>query len=636
MFIRNSDARGLCVISVAVSMVLSGCANPYVRVIPPDVAKAYSAVSLSYALEYSRTVHDAYRDKVIEFGDAERNLSNALITLGGVMVGLAAAKAHSSALGGATILGGTAYSLGVFNTDKRRGLVYIAGMKALECANDAVVPLNFGDETVRELQGQMSEIRASSLAVGQGIGAVEAASLLVAQRVSNAETALQSARDAVTAAQPATERASQAHVAASQLFLKHRRAGEQLRNAVQKIDAVVLDEIRGTEGAIQAVPGIISQLIQNNTIFSDLAKPPAASASAASFGQEPHAKRVRDQESRIERQDDERMLMEKLATAVAALRTETALMESRSQRLAGIVVSVETDVPVDRLKSCKVEGAETTMTITPQVLTFDEKTANTQMLLIKGGKLNYSAAFGQSSHPGLSIDASNPFLRTDVISVTATNEASANAAGYQILIRDASNQVQFVTVKVRPKADGTPNKVASDDAVVAYINTLSRLTLASGAIVTITNATVRPDGSPEVTYKPNAGKAVTNDEVVITLMADTQLANLLGANRKVVAVAEGISAPHSKKVSRVAAGRFGSTVAAFKPRDLSTVQKSLCISAADISGVWGVRTQAALNKDRERREAAGQKNVPEGFLGAAEARALLERSADEIAKMCKA
>ena len=68
MFIRNSDARGLCVISVAVSMVLSGCANPYVRVIPPDVAKAYPAVSLSYALEYSRTVHDAYRDKVIEFG----------------------------------------------------------------------------------------------------------------------------------------------------------------------------------------------------------------------------------------------------------------------------------------------------------------------------------------------------------------------------------------------------------------------------------------------------------------------------------------------------------------------------------------------------------------------------------------
>jgi hypothetical protein len=637
MFTWNSRGKGLCALTAAMSIVLVGCANPYVRVIAPDTSKSYPPASLAYALEYSRTYHDAYRDKVIELGDAERTLSNGLITLGGVLVGLAASKAHSSATGGVAILGGLGYTLGVFNTDKRRSLIYVAGMKALECANDAVTPLNLGAQALSDLQSQMSDVKESSSALSKRIGAVEADIIIVSQRVPKAESSIQSARQAVNATQEILARASQAHVAGNELLAKHGLAGEHLRNAVQKIDAAVLDELRGTEAAIQSVPSIIADLAVNTKVFSDLARPPAAPASGAAAEDAPHGKVVRSVEARIRRDKEQLDLLTALATSVAALKSETSLLESRSQRLSGIVASIQKDARGDRLKTCKVEGVETTMTVTPQTLTFDEKTANTQMLLVKGGKQNYSAQFAQSAHPGLSIEAASPFLRSDVIAVTATKDATANAAGYQIVVRDSSNQVQIVMVKVGPKSGGNAGagESASNDDLVSYIMSLSPVKVASGTSVDINKVTIRPDGSPEVTYKPQAGKTVKGDEVAAALMADTELPNLLGTSRKIVAVAEGTEAPHGKKVPATASVKFGSAVATLKPPDVTTIQKNLCMKAADIDGAWGVRTQAALIKDRDRREMAGEKGVPQGFLQGAEARALLERTAEQTGKMCK-
>lgn len=628
------------------SIWLGGCASPYVRVAPPDPGRTYQPMSVAHALAYSRAYHDAYREKVIEFGDNERIATNGLVTLGAVLLGLSMAKAHSSAIQGVTLIGGTAYTLGVLSNDKRRGMIYVAGMKALQCANDAASPLNLTQDTVRDITDQMEGVKRASEDVGPRIGGAEAALLMLAQAGIASDTARQATREAVEAAAAAIERSSQAYTAGGQLLLKHRQAGDQLRNAVHQIDSAVLDELRGTEGSIQAVPAILAQLAGNNSIFAGSLPATTTASNQVGATESPHGATVRNRLKNPNIQPDWQ-LQANFAAAMSALKASAVLLNGRTDRLTGIVRAIEGTVPVDRLKSCKVEGIQTAMVAAPSSLVFEAGKPGTQMISLKGGKPGYMAQFVQSSHPGLAVDPPSPFLRSDIIAVSSTKELAASSTSYQLIVRDSADQIQVIPIKVVEKSStapttptekrtsrgAAPTLAAKADPVVALLMKSSPVEAAAGISVTLTSAVARADGSFEVFYRPPVGSAVTSEQVRVAIAL--KMKNQTGSSLQIVAVQEPVGRLNTEKDGRPSSsGFFGPVVGGLGSKEIIKIQQILCMSERDAIGRWDIRTQQALEKDRGKRE-GGTKNIPQGFLNETELALIRDRTSDEKSRICK-
>ena len=609
--------------------MLTGCANPYVKLGALDTSKAYTATTLPAAFDYTRSAHRQYRDKVIELGDAERNLSNGLITLGAVILALAVSKTHSSVITGATIAGGTAYTLGTFNTDKRRAMIYIAGMKAFECAMDVVTPLNLGNDVLHDVKAKVLSVDRSIALVAQRMSEVEAAIQRAQQGGGDIADVVKGARDGIDNAQATIGRANQATSAANQLLIQHSQAGEQLLRAVDKIDRAVLDELRGTEAAIQAVPGIIAGLAKNNEFFAAAGKLPDTGTQGTK-SETPMAG------FRLKGAPNETALAA-LISAIASLKSAVVLLDSGAERLRGFVVGIEQKTPFESLKACKVEGLKTAITVSPQSVSFIAKTPSTQTILIDGGNNNYRATFLQRPTPGLSVEV--PARSKGVVEIVATDKTEAGNR-YQLLVEDTTGQSnQIIVVEIKDKDKPTPDLTSAASSTLApvqgILESLGTIDVA-GAKVTIQKpVTINPGNkSLAVTYTVEAGKSVTDEQVRDALFARDDIRNKLGDDKtQIVAAASLADAPHAgvrRKVTGSTA--WGEVVRNLDRQQIALVQSRLCLPIKDVDGIWGDQTQAALRAYRAQRRASG---AGEGImLTEQEARLLLNMSAAQVANRC--
>jgi hypothetical protein len=617
-------------VATCVALACTGCASPYVSVSDADIAAHRTEpMDLPTALGLERAYHDAYRDKVIALGNDERNLSNGLITLGGVLAGLAAGHASAGTMGGVAIAGGTGYTLGVFNTDKRRAQVYIAGMKALECADEAVLPWNLSRTTLQDLADRMAALQ-------QGEAAIAAASAALrplrdaARATAGAEGAVAAADRVVASAGASSNAASGARANARRLLRQRDQMGERLRVTVVKIDKAVLDEIRGTEGSIQSVPGILAGLGTNIQAFTGIGAAPAPAGQqmggelpSMAAGSRPEAKAV-------------------LVQATADLSALAARVDVQTQQLADIVATVDVDVRAGAsLADCRVDGPSTTMAVTPSSLSFVGAASNRQVLIPSGGKQGYSAAFVQADHPGLSIDPAAAGV--DEIYVSEAASTPAAAATYQILVRDTSGQKLIVPVSVTagapaPAPGPAPAPAAGPaNPAAARVLALSPLPV-KATTVTLVTASPGADGSWTVTYSAAADSGLAAADVEAALAANEGFQKIAGRQSIVHARAASAGGEKGDTMASKAARRaasYGAVSAGLSPADGRALQKALCMAPERIDGVWGMRTQAALIADRERREAAGEKGGPQGLLTADEARALLARTPEQTAAACK-
>lgn len=616
--------RALCSCIVSLSLVLSGCASPFTGpVAPPDPAAAYSGASMPYALAVSRKQEAAYRAKVIELAESERLLVNGLVVLGGILIFGRTANVHSSITNGLVGGGTLAYTLGLVNTDKRRSVVYIAGMQALQCANEAVRQTGANpDGLAIDLAGLATAIDAAGAKAGAVKGKVSRAG-----GVTNASTELANASRAVVAANTDIARANEAHVAGSELLDRQRKLGDQHIDTVTKIDTAVLNELQGMAGSIQSTPGILTQLVGNMSYFNGLGKFPAAAPTPSVEG--PHSKNIGPSRTAAE----ERLLKE-LESAIAELSEAEAAMNARTDRLVRTSTRMDKNFSPDFLDKCKIEKVALALTVDKQVLTFTEKTADRQLVKVTGGKDNsYVVSFRSTVHPEVSLRQ----LDKGLWEISTSDKVAVNTAGYELDVKDLSNSDVTVLIRIMPKsasaASGTAatgTDTGSSTDLRARVRALSPLPLPSGTVVTFINVTVRKDGAPEITFLPKDGKAATSAEVVAAVK------NQLGAAVAPVAIPADDAAPHAAKVRLAAQGKFGPVVKWLSPTEVTAMQKSLCMKPEDMMDGWGKRTQEALTKDRERREKAGEKDVPEGFIKTPEAKALLERAPDTVARYCKA
>lgn len=600
--------------------LLTGCASPYVATDRSVVAQQLKPQMLGDAIRQARARSLDYRDKVVELGESERLLSNGLLTLGAAIVGASVAKVHSSAITGAALLAGSAYTIGTFNTDKRRGAIYLAGIKAIDCSITAVVPLALSDEAQKDLDEQKKGLDKEVPNLTKAAGSVDQW-VVQAKGSGNAlyfQAAIESAQAGLIAAAAVVTKANGASAAAANRILRAEEMGSLLVGTVKDIDAAVLLEIRGTEGSIQAVPGLVATIQTNAGLFAPTAA--GGTEAAPRSGEQPNpAAPKRDLPT-----GDDLRVMKELGTAIGALRQATMDVDSRAERLASLATPVNSQ-SAEALKLCKVEATLKPMTVTPSAVTFTAKKAGTQTVLIEGGNGNYTGAFLNGPVPGLKA-VTRP-LSTGAIDVVADEKTVAG--GYQLMIEDStrrSRQIVAVTIAAAATAD---EAAAQSDKVQKAISAIAaaKSVQVNGTTVALENPRARGQNGVVVDYRAQGGAAVSSQDVAIAVSNIAGVGSVLGSN-----------AVEAVNLDAQPFGGLQFRDGAPLPRDqVRRLQTALCVQAAQRDGLWGPKTQAVLERDRARRRVAGAPNVAaEGVeLSAAERNMLLARSPEAVAATCK-
>ena len=643
-------------VALAVALLLSGCASPYVVLDQPAPNDDVRPKALANAIAGARAVEGKYRDKVVELGEGERALSNGLLSLGTLIVGLSVAKVHPSAINGVVLAAGGLYTVGTFNTDKHRAQVYVAGMKALDCAVDAVTPLVLGLDQEQRLTQEREQVPAAIELVSAAIGDAEKwsaqARVTDAEKFTDAVTAI---AQAIVAGQAAIGQANDAASLAAQRMDKPYQIANDLRSAVRAIDRAVLDEIRGTENAAQAVPGILAGLQGNAALFSVQSLAPTFAAAAAGVASAA-ASGVNSPMSRTFEKDAadgptaslanavakrDLKLLRELSSALGTLRARTVALASVADRLSRAAALSNPQAVSAALKTCQVDGVVQNITATPTSVTFSAKTAATQSVLVNGGNGNYSAAFLQTPAPGLTV--SMPPRSKGVVNIVATDQ-TVGGSTYQLLIEDTTLQSrQLVTVIVGGPAAAAPPPANVPGAIAAAtagdkVKAAGTLKLANGATVNVDAVDLAGFGI-QVLYTPVGDGVVTAETVADAAFAVNGVSNLLGKGRKLVTATPSkadAAAPHAGHAAKGNAGRdWGAGVEALSRAQISSIQRRLCMPEKLIDGRWAANTQAALRRDRGLRTPTSPPGpAPDDMLSLSEAKSLLIIPEDAIATRC--
>jgi hypothetical protein len=396
--------------------------------------------------------------------------------------------------------------------------------------------------------------------------------------------------------------------------------GNLLVTTIKGIDTAVLQEIRGTEGSIQAVPGLVANIQTNAGLFTLTSS--GGSEAAPRSGDQPNP--VTPQKSDAPSTEDVKV-MENLGAAIGALRQATVDVESRAERLMSLATPVNSQT-AEALKLCKVETTLKSMAVTPTSVSFTAKKAGTQTVLIEGGNGNYTAAFLNGPTPGLKAVV-RP-LSTSAVDIVADDKTVAG--GYQLMIEDTTRTArQIVAVTVTAAAAGDDSAAQSDKVqkAIAAI-TAAKSVQVNGTTVSLENPRARGQNGVVVEYRAPGGAEITSQEVAIAVGNIPGVGNQLGSNA--VEAVNLDAQPFSGLQFR-----DGTALARDQVR---RVQAALCMPEAERDGLWGPKTQAALERDRSRRRAAGVPNVAveKAPVTAAERNMLLALGPDAVASRCKA
>lgn len=640
--------------ALAAALVVTGCASPYVPLTPrPEVQRQAAAVvqppALGISIDEAHDFQALYRAKVIELGEADRALANGLLTLGTLIVGLAASNSHRSAIEGTGIVAGAVYTGARMNSDERRARIYVAGIKAMQCAVAAVTPLALDAGLASALGDGKAGVARAIEATSQRLGEVEG--LALRARVDGAsryQPALQAMTEALVQAQAAITRGDEAVDLAQQRLSKPHGIAADLHNAVQRIDRQVLDEIRGTANAMQAVPGIIAGLQGNAALFSRQALWPTATIAApggAGIGGEsvrPTGRTGGNGPAPAASAPPEDPLATAISKALGQLRGATVRLRSEAERLAQAAATTSSAQQVSTaVKECEVEGTVKPIRATPATVAFVAGKASTQSILVDGGNGNYAAAFLQTPTPGLSV-AIRPRSK-GIIELVATDQTVAGGS-YQLIVEDTTQQSQqLVAVTVSsatpatpPNRDDAPTTVEEliDKTLKEKLPPKTKLKTAAGAEVEVQQAKRLGTNGVELRYRTLSGAPKSAEVVKAAAVLLASLSEKI--EERIVAIdIDGSVNPVGRRgppAAGPAAPPAPSALTGRNPGAIRQVQLRLCMRPEQATGAWTAASQEALVADRKRR--ARQPSPIDGPLTAQEVAELLALSPQAAAARC--
>ncbi|QJR15359.1 hypothetical protein [Usitatibacter palustris] len=577
-------------------LAVSGCAlNPMPRWQPPE--NPSGEYDMAYARRYAARAHDAYQKALDGEIVAERALSNGLIGLGVVMVGLVASSAHSSAIVGTALLGGAGLAYGNWNTSRQRQLVYTVARETTICATKAVAPFALSPADREALNVALAKLEE---AIAQTSGAAAALESAKAGRAENDPAAI-AAGKLIESARTSIAAARETLVNGRKAATNVRLAGAQLVAAIDQISAAADKAILETVPDINAVKGVVASLGAMSASFA-----PGAGIEAAIS----NAFRAYSQSGALEGG---------AGGAPTPLAAEAAALAAELTKLANAVSAVNSRVAGISADFAAIQGCslqvQFPLAATPSSVSMTAGKASTYSIILGGGTPPFSVRQQGPTVTGLTITSPMAFDRT--IHLATTAELAA-VSGSSLLVVDAANPPKSTSIALNIAAaqgGGSGNQPAPvADPVATLLQRIKKakpFTVASTPVltVTVTAAQVTQVGQKikvPVTCAPAPASAQAQDVLYAALLqGKTTEETVIGAGIQVplgTVVFEGTCAAAAPAMT----GTSQSGTLMLRDESLVKAQLGLCMTARDADGFWGPRTSAVLERWRERNKSAAK------------------------------
>ena len=414
---------------LAAIALLAGCAgNPVIPINAPGLSvptgtspHPAAATDLASARQFALQVRAVYRSEMASQVSAGQRLNSGLLILGAGIVGLAAGGAHRDAILGGSLIGGTAYTLGTINLDKRRLQVLSAGVKALDCATASVLPMDLGADRQAALVNASQALRTAIQDASRDGALVRAA---LALEIDLSKPVVVAALSSLTSLDAALIEASKSLRAANKLKDNIDAAGKRLQQTVleitQKVDAAMIDTLVDLSAIPQLVGGLggfANQFAPGAGIDKMIGKgfgsyktdTTVAAAKSAALG---------------------------LSQAMDQLIISSAELVHAVEAVNDLVAGVDGAAVAEALKACNVAGVTAPIALLPGALNFTAGVAAAKGFVIEGGTKPYSVRWLDAAPDALTISFDGGFGDTAQVKQGAAN---VGPGSYQALVSDASS-----------------------------------------------------------------------------------------------------------------------------------------------------------------------------------------------------
>lgn len=435
----------------AAAALLTGCASsPIMRIEAPGYSVAQSPVpsgtpkNMAEAVAKLDFFRATYYEAIVNRAQAQQNTTIGLVWLGTAVAAMAAGTVHRDAILGATLIGGTTYGLSRVQLDARHVLVWNQGIKALNCAKEASLPMDIGSEQYDALSMANKDLTLRRAAVAS-LRAQTAATASLVQTV-DAELAAK-AFELLTKVDDILMEADRTAGAAGALL--QLASGAELTVTVDKIHAKVTEAMSNLLVDVSAVPQLVAGLGGFASAFAPGVDVGALLSKAN--------KRIGEVTTQALSGDEN---MKKLAQQMESLKSVMALLSVEQQRVSAMLVPVDRAAVLAALKACDVAGVSTAMVLRPATLQFVVGTAGAKGFQISGGKAPYSVVMLDAQPDWLTRDFDGGSL-ADTAKIRVTDKAVPGS--YNVLVSDSSptKNSQILTVSIGPKPgpqDPAPEK----------------------------------------------------------------------------------------------------------------------------------------------------------------------------------
>lgn len=453
---RVSRIASACIVGIGIGGI-GGCAvNPLVRWVPPEPPTNRTAMTLDHGRQFTAGARAAYQKKIYEQVDTLTNLSSGIITLGGAIAAMAAFKAHKDAIVGSALIGGTALTLGQWNLDKRRLIVYQAAVAAFNCAERAVSPLDMSEATLKELTTRTTQLTVDMGAATGAIGELELALAGWTPKTPEATAAQTRFQAAIVAARHVLQAAGTTRESGDALEERARNASNALIQAVRNIEQQADKVLPDTMGDLNQLPTIIGMLRQGAAQIATNAGVEAGMLTALTRSVDPAAPDAGagggDQQSRKARAEAEAVPagVKSASSRMTAAMRKVALSAAHVQSLVG---SYANAMQSDTLADCGIGAISFAMSAEPPTAVEMPGTAASIPVVIQGGKPPFSVRPSGASVTGVTVEGPDRMGREFTVKIAADAPGGKTA---RFLIRDSSDPTRTLPYVVEIGPASTP------------------------------------------------------------------------------------------------------------------------------------------------------------------------------------